>query len=76
MSATITVGDTLQVGWALAQLRRRRGYTQKAMADLLGVTPATIANMEKGRHESRLSTVQRYAEVLDFRFVVTFMEVR
>jgi len=39
-------------------LRARRGITQKQIAKLLAVTPTTVHNWEKGRHQLTLSPVQ------------------
>ena len=39
----MTFGEKLRV------LRRRDGYTQAELAELLGITPRTLINYERGR---------------------------
>lgn len=50
----------------LVRLREKRGLTQGAVAEALGVTDHTIRNWEKGRAEPRLTIrqVKKLCEVL------------
>lgn len=46
--------------WALCrELRRRTGLTQRALAALANVSPATIARIETGRMEPTLGLMRR-----------------
>jgi transcriptional regulator with XRE-family HTH domain len=46
--------------WALClEARRFAGLSQRALATLAGVTPATIARIEKGRMEPTLDLIGR-----------------
>ncbi len=48
--------------WAVCrEIRRRAGMSQRALAAAAGVTPATIARIEKGRMEPTLDLLQRLA---------------
>jgi transcriptional regulator with XRE-family HTH domain len=50
------------------RVRTRRtalGLSIDAVAAKAGLTPQTIANLELGRHEARVSTLQAVAAVLD-----------
>lgn len=46
---------TRYVGARIARLREREGLSQRDLAKLLGVSQATLANWELGRHEPDLS---------------------
>jgi len=46
--------------WALVRdLRVRKGFSQRQLAALAGVTPATIARIEKGRMEPTLALLTK-----------------
>lgn len=47
--------------WALIEARKRAGYTQRDVAEILGVSQPTIANFESHENDPRLSTLRRYA---------------
>lgn len=48
--------------WALCrEVRARTGLSQRALAERAGVTPATIARVEKGRMEPTLALLERIA---------------
>jgi transcriptional regulator len=47
----------------LSQLRRARGLTQEAMADLLGVNQAEVSKMER-RAELYVGTLRKFIEAM------------
>lgn len=48
--------------WAVCrEIRRRSGMSQRTLAAKAGVTPATIARIEKGRMEPTFELLQRIA---------------
>lgn len=48
--------------WAVCrEIRRRAGLSQRTLASKAGVTPATIARIEKGRMEPTLDLLQQIA---------------
>lgn len=47
--------------WALIEARKRAGYTQRELADVLGVRQPTIAEFERQENDPKLSTLRRYA---------------
>jgi putative transcriptional regulator len=49
----------------LAAWRKERGLSQMKLAAAIGVTLATIANIEQGRNEPSLSTAHKLADALD-----------
>lgn len=50
---------TMNIGRSILHCRRRRGLTQRALADRTGLTQATIARIETGREVPRFDTVER-----------------
>ena len=48
----------------LRELRRRKGLSQKDLAELAGVGQDTISGIESGRHEARPSTIRKLASAL------------
>ena len=50
---------------ALRELRRRKGWIQKDLAQKSGVGQDTISGIESGRHEPRPSTLRKLAVVFD-----------
>jgi transcriptional regulator with XRE-family HTH domain len=48
----------------LVVLRERRGLSQRALAKLSKVTHVTIARIESGVYDPRLSTLRRLAKAL------------
>ena len=48
----------------LKECRERKGYTQKELAELVGVTQAAIAQFELGSTLPNIKTAVRLAEIL------------
>ena len=48
----------------LRELRRRKGLSQKDLANRSGIGQDSISAIESGRHQARPSTLRRLAEVL------------
>ena len=48
-------------------LRRKQGLSQRALAQLSKVTNVTIARIESGVYDPRLSTLRRLAKALNVR---------
>jgi transcriptional regulator with XRE-family HTH domain len=48
----------------LVTLRRKKGLSQRALAKLSKVTNVTIARIESGVYDPRLSTLRRLAKAL------------
>jgi len=48
----------------LVGLRKSNGLTQNAVAELMGVAQSVIAEIESGRTDVRISTLERYARAV------------
>lgn len=48
----------------LKELRQARGFTQKTLADKLGMSLTYLCNLENGKANVSLSTLRRLAKVL------------
>lgn len=48
----------------LTDLREKRGLSQRALAKLSKVTNVTIARIERGHYDPRLSTLRQLAKAL------------
>lgn len=60
LAATQTESDDFMRA-ELIRARKRAGLTQKAVADAMGVSQATVSAFERHENDPRLSTLRRYA---------------
>jgi len=58
--------DSKQIGKRLANLRKRRGYSQAEISKLIGISRPSIAQMELGSRKIAISEMMMLAEVLNF----------
>nr|WP_300313726.1 helix-turn-helix transcriptional regulator [Halomonas sp.] len=56
--------DAMLLELRLSEIRRLVEMTQAQMADALGVKQPTIAGMERGGQDLRLSSIKRYVEAI------------
>lgn len=57
----------------LAEERKRLGLTQREVADLMGVTPGRISQIENGDLDvNEVATLSRYAQALGARLRIIF----
>ena len=66
----------MDIGENVKTWRHQRGLSQWGLADKSGVGYATIARVELGLVDPRLSTLRRLAEALEIRLVDFFEEPR
>lgn len=65
-----------RLGERLAQLRRRRGWTQEELAERSGVSVSVIRKLERGERDSAgLSTMRKFASALDVATMELFAPV-
>lgn len=58
----------------LADLRRQRGWSQRDLADLLGVSRQTVISIERQRFDPSLPLAFRIAKVFDCRIEEVFSD--
>ncbi|MGM0934039.1 MAG: helix-turn-helix transcriptional regulator [Bacteroidota bacterium] len=58
----------------LKELLKEKGLTSKALADKLGVTPATVSNIARSTHFPKPELLVAIAEALDVRLTDLFLE--
>ena len=59
---------------AVKEIRRRKGWSQKDLAEESGVGQDTISGIESGRHEPRPTTLRKLADALDVEVADFFRE--
>ena len=59
---------------AVKEIRRRKGWSQKDLANESGVGQDTISGIESGRHEPRPSTLRKLADALGVEVADFFRE--
>ncbi len=52
------------IGGGIAAVRRMRGMTQQQLADAIGLTRTSVANIEAGRQDTGISTLLAIASAL------------
>lgn len=55
-----------QSGYRLAEKRKRRGLTQAQLAELIGITPGRVSQIERGE-VATIDAIARYIEALGGR---------
>ena len=57
-----------ELGIKVAELRKKKGYTQDKLAELCGVTPRTIQRIESGTADPRHFTIDNLSQHLEYDF--------
>jgi len=65
--------EELEPAYQVARLRIMRGLTQEQLAELVGTKQSSIARLESGNTQPRLSFLQRVVEALGGRLEVRIM---
>lgn len=65
-----------QLGRKVAAARKSKGMTQADLANIIGMTRASIANIETGRQRVMLHDVFALVEALDGRSILDFVPER
>jgi HTH-type transcriptional regulator/antitoxin HipB len=74
MAMRTLVQSPLALGRALRDARRRRRLTQQQLAELAGVTQATVSNVERGVSRVSLTTLLRILAALKLELTVQSRE--
>ncbi len=56
--------DRVELGGRLSEIRRKRGISQKDLAQMIGVTPSTISQLESNRIYPSIPALLKIAEIL------------
>ena len=56
--------DNIKTGGLIKDIRRQKGYTQKQLADMLGISDKTVSKWERGCGMPDVSLWQDLSEVL------------
>lgn len=56
--------DRFRIGRRVKEIRKKRGLTQKQLAEKLGTPPSTIATIERGRYNFKIETLSTVARAL------------
>ncbi len=57
--------DLIESGKRIKGLREKKGLTQEAMAELIGMSQKTITAIEKGKRGASIDTLTSISEILD-----------
>lgn len=60
------------LGKRLREIRKRKGIKQEKLAELIGVEPATISNIENGKNYPSMINLDGIIEVLGSSFTEVF----
>ncbi len=60
------------LGKRLRELRKRKGYSQEKIAELINIDPTTISNIENGKNYPSLMNLEHIIEILDVSFLDVF----
>jgi len=62
-----------EIARQIVHYRTRTGLSQQELAQRIGTSYSQISRIESGRHKTNIHTLQRIADPLGLRLVVTFM---
>ena len=57
--------NKVNFGLFIKEHREKKGYTQQALADMIGLTPKSISFIERGINYPSQDNIFRLAEILD-----------
>ena len=60
------------LGKRLKELRKRKGYTQEKLAELVDLEPASICNIENGYNYPSFQNLEKIISILDVSFADVF----
>lgn len=60
------------LGKRIKEIRKKSGYTQEKLAEIIGIDITTLSGIESGRHYPSLVTLEKIAKVLDVALINIF----
>lgn len=70
------LAEELEPAYQLARLRILHGLTQKQLAELVGTKQPSIARLESGTSEPRISFLRKVAAALDSRVEIRIVPIQ
>jgi HTH-type transcriptional repressor of puuD len=61
----------LDIGRAIAELRNRKGLSQRRLAELAGISYVALANIERGKSNPTVATLTALLEHIDGQLTIT-----
>lgn len=55
----------MSLGENIKEIRKKKGYTQKQLAEKLGTSPQNLAQYETGKRQPKLETIKKMADALE-----------
>lgn len=68
---TVKPAVNIMVGNAVAAARARKGYSQKELSEATGIDQSDLSKIERGVANPSVATLNRIAEALDAKLVVS-----
>ncbi len=63
--------ENFKIGVMLKQIREESGFTQEELAEKLKTKKSAISRIENHAEDIRLSTLEKYASVLNFKLNIS-----
>ena len=60
------------LGKRIKEIRKNKGYTQEALAEVVGIDITTLSGIESGRHFPSLVTLEKIAQILNVALITLF----
>jgi len=67
-------GKQIEIAYQILQLRKKKGLSQKDLAQKIGTQQSDIARMETGQQNFTTNTLQKIAEVFDCDLKIEFVK--
>lgn len=58
----------LKMGYSIRELRKKKGYNQEQLADIMKVSRSTISKIESGKFNCSLDYLSKFSWFLGFEF--------
>ena len=65
-------GEQLKIAYQILQMRKKKGISQKALAEKIGTKQSNVARLESGQQNLTIGLVSKIAEVLGYKFKPEF----
>ena len=60
------------LGKRIKEIRKKKGYTQEQLAEIVNIDITTLSGIESGRHFPSLVTLERIAKTLEVALITLF----